>query len=152
GLFGELLDNMRPPSDGSQGESPDDADATDADDEQARIAQHGYELEEYRPVTATPRNRLERIVQLKSVNPLFGVFVADHLAMADDEERIAVIESVLDVPGTVARHTRMPKIEDMPPGTLATTYLDPLLLQRGLASPEELGGAVDEEQEEVRDK
>ncbi len=152
GLFGELLDNMRPQSDDSSEGGADDGDATEADDEQAKIAQHGYELEEYRPVTATPRNRLERIVQLKSVNPLFGVFVADHLAMADDEERIAVIESVLDVPGTVARFTRMPKIEDMPPGTLATTYLDPLLLQRGLASPEELGGAVDEEQEEVRDK
>ncbi|TWU16540.1 DEAD/DEAH box helicase [Allorhodopirellula heiligendammensis] len=152
GLFGELLDNMRPSDQhGSENGEDNELDAKIVD-EQANITKHGYELEDYRPITATPRNRLERIVQLKSMNPLFGVFVADHLAMADDEERIAVIESVLDVPGTVARHTRMPKLEDMPPGTLATTYLDPLLLQRGLASPEELGGARDEEEEEVRDK
>ncbi len=152
GLFGELLDNMRSQSKPSHDGDDDEERAAGVHDEQARIAQHGYELEDYRPVTATPRNRLERIVQLKSMNPLFGVFVAEHLAMADEEERIAVIESVLDVPGTVARHTRMPKIEDMPPGNLATTYLDPLLLQRGLASPEELGGARDEQEEEVRDK
>ncbi len=151
GVFGELLDNMR--SDQDDDADDDDESVETAElDEQARIAEHGYELADYTPLTATPRNRLERIVQLKSINPLFGVFVADLLATADDHERIAVLESVLDVPGTVARHTRMPKIEDMPPGTLATSYLDPLLLQRGLASPEELGGARDEEEEEVRDK
>lgn len=150
GLFGELLDNLRPQEQGAgdTNKTPDPV----VHDEQAKIAQHGYELEDYRPITATPRNRLERIVQLKSMNPLFGVFVADHLAMADNEERIAVIESILDVPATVARFARMPKIEDMPPGTLATTYLDPLLLQRGLATIEELGGAAKEEEEEVRDK
>ncbi|TWT66038.1 DEAD/DEAH box helicase [Allorhodopirellula solitaria] len=154
GLFGELLDNMRSPSQESnqEGEDGGDASSSQVDDEQAKIAQHGYELEDYRPDRATPRNRLERIVQLKSMNPLFGVFLADHLATADDEERIAAIESVLEVPGTVARHTRMPKIEDMPPGTLATSYLDPLLLQRGLATAEELGGATEDEEEEVRDK
>ncbi|EMI43353.1 DEAD/DEAH box helicase [Rhodopirellula sp. SWK7] len=149
GLFGELLDNMR----GDDAAPVEDTEADDEPvDEAAAIKQRGYELEDYTPITATPKNRLQRIVQLKSINPLFGVFIADLLATADDNERIAVLESVLDVPGTVARFTRMPRIEEMPPGTLATTYLDPLLLQRGLATTEELGGASDEEEEEVRDK
>jgi len=158
GLFGELLDNLRAeePSDASnETTGPDkenNGDETPAEKEANAIEQRGYELADYTPITATPRNRLQRIVQLKSINPLFGVFVADLLATADDNERIAVLESVLDVPGTVARFTRMPKIEDMPPGALATSYLDPLLLQRGLASTEELGGARDEEEEEVTDK
>ncbi|MCM2369558.1 DEAD/DEAH box helicase [Aporhodopirellula aestuarii] len=149
GLFGEILDNMR----GEEATTKKvDEEEDEVVDEAAAIKQRGYELEDYKPMTATPRNRLQRIVQLKSINPLFGVFIADLLATADDNERIAVLESVLDVPGTVARFTRMPRIEDMPPGTLATTYLDPLLLQRGLATPEELGGAKEEEEEEVRDK
>ncbi|MFG0255409.1 MAG: helicase-related protein, partial [Rhodopirellula sp. JB053] len=149
GLFGELLDSMR---DGEEAPAEEPAEESTPEDDAAAIKQRGYELEDYTPETATPRNRLERIVQLKSVNPLFGVFLADMLASADDNERIAALESVLEVPGTVARFTRMPKIEDMPPGTLATTYLDPLLLQRGLATAEELGGATDDEEEEVRDK
>lgn len=153
GLFGELLDNMRADS-GAESEKAEDEEQADAspENEAEAIEQRGYELADYQPITAKPRNRLERIVQLKSINPLFGVFIADWLAQADDTERIAVLESVLDVPGTVARFTRMPRIEDMPPGTLATSHLDPLLLQRGLATPEELGGASEDEEEEVRDK
>ena len=97
---------------------------------------------------AREAERLERLVHLRSINPLFGVYVADQLAIADPEERIAVLESVLEVPGTVARLTRMPSLEDMPPGTLATTRLDPQLLQLGLATAEELGAKSDDEEEE----
>lgn len=154
GLFGGLLDSMREGEKATPGETTgttSEAEA-DPDDEKKQIADHGFEVDEYRPETATVKNRLDRIVQLKSINPLFGVFLADQLAIADEDERIAVLESVLDVPGTVARFTRMPRIEDMPPGTLATTKLDPLLLQRGLATIDELGGGQNEEEEEVENK
>ncbi|CAN0440624.1 unnamed protein product [Hapterophycus canaliculatus] len=134
------------------GKSEPADDETAQEDEKKQIADRGFELEDYRPETAAVKNRLDRIVQLKSINPLFGVFLADQLAIADEDERIAVLESVLDVPGTVARFTRMPRIEDMPPGTLATTKLDPLLLQRGLATIDELGGGQKEEEEEVENK
>ena len=73
-------------------------------------------------------------------------------AIADPQERIAALESVLEVPGTVARFTRMPSLEDMPPGTLATDRLDPQLLQLGLATAEELGAKSEEEEEEVVDR
>lgn len=158
GLFGELLDNLRDqdvsPVGGGPGGEPEQGDESveEKDEQKKQIEARGYELDDYKPETAIAKNRLERLVQLKSINPLFGVFLADHLAIADDDERIAILESVLDVPGTVARFTRMPRIEDMPPGTLATTRLDPLLLKRGLATIDELGGGEKEEEEEVENK
>ena len=153
--FGEFLDNLRDPTSASTSNEPDDApqDHTDEQPDEAKLIEtRGYELEDYRPETAVAKNRLSRLVQLKSINPLFGVFLADHLAIADDNERIAVLESVLEVPGTVARFTRMPRIEEMPAGTLATTRLDPLLLQRGLATVEELGGGEKDDEEEIENK
>ena len=146
GLFGEILDQMR----GSE-ESP--VEAAEQDNDPELIESRGYEVDDYRPKTATPTPRLERLVHIRSINPLFGVYLADQLAIADPDERIAALESVLQVPGTVARFTRMPRIEDMPPGTLAQTRLDPRLLQLGLATPEELGAPTHEdEEEEVKDR
>ena len=135
GLFGELLDQMRP----SKAQSTSEI---DENQDPALIESRGYEVDAYRPDTATPTERLERLVHLRSINPLFGVYLADQLAIADPNERIASLESVLEVPGTVARLTRMPRIEEMPPGTLATTRLDPQLLQLGLATAEETRGQI----------
>ena len=146
GLFGELLDQMRgdEPSDESN-ESDDDADPD-------LIESRGYDVDDYRPATATPTERLERLVHIRSINPLFGVYLADQLAIADPLERIAALESVLEVPGTVARLTRVPSLDDMPPGTLATTRLDPKLLQTGLATPEELGAVAGDDDDDVKDR
>jgi hypothetical protein len=117
------------------------------------IESRGYDVEHYRPVTATPTERLKRLVHLRSINPLYGVYLADQLAIADPDERIAALESVLEVPGTVARLARVPPPDEMPPGTLAKTRLDPQLLQLGLATPEELGAAgEDDEDDQVRDR
>ena len=146
GLFGEILDNMRDDS-GTAEETPEE------DQDPALIESRGYEVEDYHPKTATPTERLERLVHLKSINPLFGVYLADQLAIADPLERIAALESVLLVPGTVARFARMPSLDDMPAGTLATTRLDPQLLQMGLATAEELGAKPDkDEDDEVVDR
>lgn len=148
GLFGGILDQMRT--------DDEPADATpeqpDPEDEAKLVESRGYEVEDYKPLTATPTPSLDRLVHLKSINPLFGVYLADQLAIADPNERIAVLESVLEVPGTVARFTRTPSLDEMPAGTLATTRLDPLLLTSGLATAEELGAKSDDEDEEVRDR
>jgi hypothetical protein len=143
GVFGQLLDQMRNPNEAAAEE--------DEVHDPTLIESRGYEVSDYRPETATPTERLDRLVQLRSINPLFGVYVADQLAIADPDERIATLESVLEVPGTVARLARMPSLDDMPAGTLATTRLDPQLLQLGLATAEELGAKGDEE-EEVKDR
>lgn len=142
GLFGGLLDQMRVAD--AEPQQPTEEDNQDP----ALIESRGYEVENYKPDTANPTERLDRLVHLRSINPLFGVYLADQLAIADPQERIAALESVLEVPGTVARFTRMPSLEEMPPGTLATSRLDPQLLQLGLATAEELGAKSDEEEEE----
>jgi len=146
GLFGGLLDQMRTPG------TEDNQSAQEDNQDPALIESRGYEVENYKPDTANPTERLDRLVQLRSINPLFGVYLADQLAIADPQERIAALESVLEVPGTVARFTRMPSLEEMPPGTLATSRLDPQLLQLGLATAEELGAKPEEEEEEVVDR
>lgn len=145
GLFDGILSQMQ---------DNHDQPATESDDvhDPEMIESRGYEVDDYRPLTAMPTERLDRLVHLRSINPLFGVYLADQLAIADPEERIASLESVLEVPGTVARLTRMPSLEEMPPGTLAQSRLDPQLLKLGLATAEELGAPAEEEEEEVTDR
>ncbi len=144
GVFGSLLDQMK---------RDDAADVSDENEihDPNLIESRGYEVDDYCPEHAMPTDRLDRLVHLRSINPLFGVYLADQLAIADPKERIAALESVLEIPGSVARYVRMPSLDDMPAGTLATTRLDPLLLTMGLATSEELGAKSDQE-EEVRDR
>lgn len=150
GLFGELLDQLRPDDATTESEPQTVETPTEPESDSTRVV--SYELEQYRPQTAQPTAKLDRLVHLRSINPLFGVYMADLLAEADPEERIATFESVLEVPGTVARFTRMPRLEDMPPGTLATTRLDPQLLTLGLATAEELGAKSGDDDEDVQDR
>jgi len=101
----------------------------------------------YRPRSAYPTELLPRLSVFRSVNPLFGVFLVNQLGIADRTERILAMESVLEVPGTVARLVRVPKQDEMPPGPLAVTRLDPHLLQLGLATAEQLGAGSDDEED-----
>ncbi len=103
-------------------------------------ASRGYDTEHYRPEFAHPTERLPRLIQLRSINPLYGAFLAGHLAVADDTERLLALESALDMPATVARHVRPPGLDRLPPGPLARERLDRQLLELGLASQEELTG------------
>lgn len=150
GLFGELLAEMREAEGEPSAEPPASSGDSEADAEAA--AARGYEVDDYRPRFAHPTNRLSLLVQLRSINPLYGVYMADQLAIADPNERLLALESVLEVPGTVARLTRVPRYDEMPPGTLAQTRLDPRLLQLGLATPEELGSPSNDEEEEVQNR
>ncbi len=148
GLFGDLLAKKR-----TEESKPGDTPTIDV--EESRLAgdenPSGYEVDEYRPQWGHPTERLEWLVQLRSVHPLYGIYLADQLAIADPEERILGLESVLDVPGTVARLVRVPPYDKLPAGTLATSRLDPRLLQLGLATAAELGSPP-EEDEEVTDR
>jgi superfamily II DNA/RNA helicase len=93
----------------------------------------------YQAEFAHPTPKLEKLLQLRSINPLYGVFLSDQLAIASDQERILALESVLELPRSLLYAVRVPRIDEMPPGPLAQTKLDPMLVQLGLASAEELG-------------
>lgn len=103
---------------------------------------------EYQASLAHPTPELDKLVLLRSVNPLYGLFLLQHLGIADRAERLQAIESVLELPPSLGYAVRVPKQEDLPPGPLAMTRLDPLLLQLGLVSAAELG-QVDEDEEEA---
>src|SRR5207253_324146 len=99
----------------------------------------------YKPKFAYPTDELQKLLKLRGINPLYGIYLVNQLGIASREERVQAFESVLEMPGSVAKYVRVPKYEDMPPGPLATTRLDVELLQMGLATPEQLGAKPVEE-------
>ena len=62
----------------------------------------------------------------------------NQLGTANRAERLQAMESVLELPGSVGRFVRVPPQDQLPPGPLAALRLDPLLLQLGLATEDEL--------------
>jgi len=95
-------------------------------------------LSHYEPVLAHARPEIDQLFIFRSVNPLYGLFLARELPAGSREERIQALESVLEMPSSLRAQTRPPRYEELPPGPLATNRLDPELLRRGLALPEEL--------------
>lgn len=106
----------------------------------------------YRPVYARPTRTLEKLLLLRGINPLYGVFLVNQLGIADRRERVQAMESVLEIPRSMLFQLRVPPPDQLPPGPLATTRLDVQLLQLGLASAEELGAAEAAEEEQDRDR
>jgi hypothetical protein len=92
----------------------------------------------YDPITATPTDKLKQLLVFRAVHPLYGVFLLDYLGKADQPELLQILESLLAMPGTVARAVRVPRPENLPPGKLTTETIDPAMLTRGLASQDDL--------------
>jgi superfamily II DNA/RNA helicase len=101
-------------------------------------------------VLATPTAELDKLLVFRSVHPLYGAFLLNHLGIANRDERVQALESVLEMPRPILRYVRVPWPDRLPPGPLATTRLDPELVQRGLivAKPELAPGEEEEEDEE----
>lgn len=106
------------------------------------------EREDYRPRRAVPTDELAKLTLFRSVNPLFGVFLVKLLGVADPHERLQAMESVLEFPRSVGPAVRVPGYEELPHGALARERLDPLLLQLGLALPDQLTGETPQEEGE----
>lgn len=102
----------------------------------------------YRPDHAVPTPKLAELMTFRSVNPIYGMFLVEHLGKGNREERIQALESVLEIPGSAAKYVRVPRADVMPFGPLALEFLHPTLLQRGLATTAELGAMTEEEEEE----
>lgn len=102
------------------------------------------QLEPYEPITAKPTEKLNDLMVFRAVHPLYGLFLMNHLAMADDAELIQILESMLEMPGSVAKSLRVPRPEDLPPGPLTTEVVDPALLTRGLSTQEDLYPPADQ--------
>ncbi len=134
GLFGHLLKSAEPIHPSGQHNDGDAADRPPP----------------YRPELAHPTDRLALLSHFRGVNPLFGVFLVNQLGIADQNERIQALEGALEFPSSVARDVRVPSMEYLPAGPLATMRLDPYLLRLGLASAEELGAKSDDDDDDDR--
>lgn len=110
------------------------------------LESRGYDLEGYRPDQAVPSEKLQRLLRIRSMHPLYAEFLVAHAAVADPQERIQLFESVLELPGSVARLVPVPSLDELPLGSLATERLHPRLLELGLALPSELVGQQSEEE------
>jgi superfamily II DNA/RNA helicase len=100
--------------------------------------------ERYEPITATPTEKLRQLMVFRAVHPLYGLFLMDYLGKAEDNERIQILESLLEMPGSVAKSLRVPWPDELPPGRLATEVVDPAILTRGLATHDDLYPQADQ--------
>lgn len=96
------------------------------------------EKNRYRPELAEPTERLEQLFAFRSLNPVYGMFLLEHLGLADWTERMLIFESVLELPRALVRHVRVPPPFRLPPGPLARERLDIELVQRGLIAAGDL--------------
>lgn len=108
------------------------------------------EPEDYKPTLATPTEKLDQLLLLRGVHPLYGLFLMNHLGIADQNERIQAMESLLELPRSLGRAVWVPKQEELAPGPLATGRLDEMLLKLGLATSEEIHGKTEEEEDKPR--
>ncbi|MFQ5410926.1 MAG: DEAD/DEAH box helicase [Phycisphaerae bacterium] len=70
-----------------------------------------------------------RLLNFRSVDPLYGAFLVEQLARADFDEKVLALESVLELPGVVLRQVHL---RDREPGPLEREVLAPLMIQMGI--------------------
>jgi superfamily II DNA/RNA helicase len=147
------------PSSSASGSNDPDASSDDEEDEAASAAEiaqiianeeagRGYDLDNYRPERAEPTDRLELVSQLRSMNPLYGLFMINLLQFANESERVQALESVLELPANISKLVQVPTHEQLPFGPLAIEILHPKLLELGLAGVSELTGQSPDDEEE----
>jgi superfamily II DNA/RNA helicase len=118
---------------------------------QEQSTERGVEEEpKYKPDRAEPTEKMNDLLKLRGVHPLYALFLMNHLGIADQNERIMAFESILELSRSLGRAVRIPPPEVLPPGPLATTRLDSQLLTLGLATAEELGAIEKEDDEDGR--
>lgn len=71
-----------------------------------------------------------KLVSFRSVDPLYGVFLAEQLVYSNFDEKVLALESVLPVPPVIERHVRIPELAK---GPLQEHVLEPLMIQMGVA-------------------
>ena len=139
GLLGQMIQQAR-----KEGTSATDVAAKKPKREPKAPSAEEVMLSEYSPRLAIATEQMALMLPFRSINAIYGVFLAEQMHKANYEERLQLLESALDLPSSVASQVRVPSSEQMPDGTLSTEYLNPLLLSRGIVTQQELTGYFDE--------
>jgi superfamily II DNA/RNA helicase len=103
-------------------------------------------------VLATPTPELDKLLVFRSVHPLYGAFLVNQLGIANREERIQAMESVLGLPRPLLRYVRVPWPDRLPSGPLALTRLDPDLINRGLIAAKPVSEPSADDEEDIEEQ
>jgi len=150
-FFAGWLKSALPESSGAHSTEEDqeeDEDESEIDDHRDDSASRGYDLENYRPERIEAKPRLELLCELRSVNPIYGLYLIQQMQFADPIERVQALESVLELPANISKLVPVPTADQLPFGPLAKEHLHPRLLELGLAGVQELTGKAQEEDED----
>mgnify|MGYP002630728582 CR=1 FL=1 len=139
GLLGQMIQQAR-----KDGTAATDVAAKKSKREPKAPSAEEVMLSEYSPRLAIATEQMALMLPFRSINAIYGVFLAEQMHKANYEERLQLLESALDLPSSIASQVRVPSPEQMPDGTLSTEYLNPLLLSRGIVTQQELTGYFDE--------
>ena len=101
----------------------------------------------YQPTHAKATPALQKLLAFRAVQPLYGAFLLDYLGQVDPHERVQILESLLEMPGSVARRVRVPFPDELPPGELTRQSIDPAIVQSGLATYDDMYPPPPHEQE-----
>ncbi len=91
----------------------------------------GYYAKDYQAEYAHATSTLDLLLAFRSVNPLYGAYLVQHLGVANREERIQAFESVLEIPRPLLKYVRPIGV---PPGPLELNRIQLELEQRGLVA------------------
>ncbi|MEP0844934.1 MAG: DEAD/DEAH box helicase, partial [Phycisphaerae bacterium] len=111
----------------------------------ANLAALGYLVRSEDGDHVTLDESIHKLLNFRSIDPLFGAFLTEQLVYSSFEEKILALESVLELPPTIERLVRPP---ELPPGPLQTQVLEPLLIQMGVVAaraPSSGGGGEEDE-------
>jgi hypothetical protein len=101
----------------------------------------------------TLNDSINALSVFRSVDPLYGAFLAEKLARGNFDEKVLALESVLPLPPAIERHVRIPF--DLPPGPLQKEELEPQLVAMGAVVAKDdgtLAGVSDDEGEDFMEE
>ncbi|MEE9294867.1 MAG: DEAD/DEAH box helicase [Phycisphaerae bacterium] len=97
----------------------------------------------------TVHDHVNTMLGFRSVDPLYGAFLAKQLLYANFEEKLQALESVLPISPALQRKVRFP--EDLEPGPLQSEVLQPELLRRGLLIVSDEGDLTKPDEDDYQD-
>ena len=105
----------------------------------ANLAKFGYLALSDDGRTVVVGERIGELTAFRTVDPLYGAFLAKQLVRANYQEKLQALESVLQVPPAIELSVRLPQ---GPPGPLQLEVVQPALIALGAALVSEEGAIV----------
>jgi len=87
---------------------------------------------------------IKKLLAFRSIDPLYGAYVAEQLNRANGLEKQLVLESLLELPAGVWRRLHL-RPGDLPAGPLETDVMTPLMIQMGVKLAGQESESADDE-------